>query len=160
MMKTLAMMTSAFAIAFASSAYAGNNDKGERGERGPQGEVGAQGPAGPQGATGATGPQGATGPAGPQGAPGVTTVLFDYDIYMNDVAAVAGLAGIETRTPFDGQWTYAISLGGIVNDNSSAEAISGAIRYGITDERSLYGKLSQSLNGDSLSWSVGYEGSF
>ena len=79
---------------------------------------------------------------------------------MNGLASAAVLGGIELRTPTDGVWTYGVGLGGVVNEGDSAKAISAGIRYGVNGTSSIYGKVSRSLQGDSTSWYVGFEGQF
>lgn len=189
-MKILMTATSVLAISIASFAYAGDDDdfpgksceKGNasfcQGEQGPKGDTGPQGPKGDAGATGPQGPKGDTGPqgvagadgkdgeqglkgeTGAQGPAGKDGASFDYSRYMNDLTTVNALGGIELRTPADGVWSYGLGIGGVVSEGDSAQAIAAGIRYGISDERSLYGKLSISLEGDSTAWFIGYEGQF
>lgn len=168
-MKSLMAAVSILAISIGSASLAGNDRDRDRDDdkveqiAGPKGDTGAQGPKGDTGATGAQGAKGdtgATGSPGKDGAPGLNGTSFDYTRYMNDLSTTASLGGVELRTPTDGVWSYGIGIGGIVSEGDSAEAISGGIRYGISDERSLYGKVSVSLDGNSTAWYIGYEGQF
>jgi outer membrane usher protein FimD/PapC len=76
------------------------------------------------------------------------------------LATATALGGIELRTPAEGIWSYGLGIGGIVSEGDSAEAISAGIRYGVSENSSLYGKVSRSLQGDSTSWYVGFESQF
>ena len=161
-MKKLATTVSVIAMmALATAAYAGKDDDDD--DRGPRGEQGIQGEQGPKGDTGAQGPKGDTGATGQDGKDGTNGrdgVSFGYDRYMNGLASTAALGGLELRTPVEGVWTYGVGFGGVMDEGDNAEAISAGIRYGVNDTSSVYGKLSRSLQGDSTSWYVGFEGQF
>jgi len=79
------------------------------------------------------------------------------DRYGHSVAASTALGGLELRTPGEGDWSIGGGIGGIIQGGDNFEAISLGVRYGISDRVSVYGKVSQSLQGNSTAWFVGAE---
>ena len=79
------------------------------------------------------------------------------DRYGHSVAASTALGGMELRTPGEGDFSIGGGIGGIIQGGDSFEAISLGVRYGISDRVSVYGKVSQSLQGNSTAWFVGVE---
>ena len=79
------------------------------------------------------------------------------DRYGHSVAASTALGGLELRTPGEGDWSIGGGIGGIIQGGDNFEAISLGVRYGISDRVSVYGKISQSLQGNSTAWFVGVE---
>jgi len=79
------------------------------------------------------------------------------DRYGHSVAASTALGGLELRTPGEGDWSIGGGIGGIIQGGDNFEAISLGVRYGISDRVSVYGKVSQSLQGNSTAWFVGVE---
>jgi len=77
--------------------------------------------------------------------------------YGQSVAASTALGGMELRTPGEGDFSIGGGIGGIIQGGSNFEAISLGVRYGISDRVSVYGKVSQSLQGNSTAWFVGVE---
>ena len=115
---------------------------------------------GADGADGADGTNGADGANGDDGAdPVFPQDAFDnmMDRYGHSVAASTALGGLELRTPGEGDWSIGGGIGGIIQGGDNFEAISLGVRYGISDRVSVYGKVSQSLQGNSTAWFVGAE---
>jgi len=100
---------------------------------------------------------------GVDGADGADAVFpqdaFDnmMERYGNGIAASTALGGMELRTPGEGDFSIGGGIGGIIQGGDSFEAISLGVRYGISDRVSVYGKVSQSLQGNSTAWFVGVE---
>ena len=113
--------------------------------------------------TGLEARDGADGADGANGADGADAVFpqdaFDnmMDRYGHSVAASTALGGLELRTPGEGDWSIGGGIGGIIQGGDNFEAISLGVRYGISDRVSVYGKISQSLQGNSTAWFVGVE---
>ena len=79
------------------------------------------------------------------------------DRYGHRLAASTALGGLELRTPGEGDWSIGGGIGGIIQGGDNFEAISLGVRYGISGRVSVYGKVSQSLQGNSTAWFVGVE---
>jgi len=113
--------------------------------------------------TGLQARDGADGADGANGADGADAVFpqdaFDnmMERYGNGIAASTALGGMELRTPGEGDFSIGGGIGGIIQGGDNFEAISLGVRYGISDRVSVYGKVSQSLQGNSTAWFVGVE---
>ena len=77
--------------------------------------------------------------------------------YGQGLAASTALGGLELRTPGAGDWSVGGGIGGIIQGGNNFEAVSLGVRYGLTPTVSIYGKVSQSLQGSSTAWFVGME---
>ena len=110
--------------------------------------------------TGLEARDGADGANGADGADGVFPQdTFDrlQKRYGQGLAASTALGGMELRTPGEGDWSVGGGIGGIIQGGNNFEAVSLGIRYGLTPTVSIYGKVSQSLQGSSTAWFVGME---
>ena len=99
-----------------------------------------------------------TGPQGADGRDGQDGRSVDYSQYLSDMATVAGIGGLEMRTPYEGGFVWSMGIAGIENDFGGALAMSAGIGYGITENMSIYGKIS--VGEHSTVASVGIEGRF
>ena len=131
---------------------------------GPQGADGRDGVDGQDGADGVDGRDGVDGVDGRDGRDGVDGRdgqdgrSVDYSQYLSDMATVAGIGGLEMRTPYEGGFVWSMGIAGIENDFGGALAMSAGIGYGITENMSIYGKIS--VGEHSTVASVGIEGRF
>ena len=137
-----------------------NGVDGRDGKDGVDGRDGVDGKDGVDGRDGVDGKDGVDGRDGKDGLNGVDGKDVDYGQYHSDMAAVAGLGGLEMRQGGAGVWSWSAGIGGITSGSSSSEAIAVGIHYGIQDNLGLYLKISKSLDGDSLAAFAGVEGQF
>ena len=144
----------------ANGADGTNGIDGIDGIDGANGTNGINGIIGANGANGANGADGADGANGADGADGVFPLdTFDrmQKRYGQGLAASTALGGMELRTPGAGDWSIGGGIGGIIQGGNNFEAVSLGARYGLTPTVSVYGKVSQSLQGSSTAWFVGME---
>lgn len=127
---------------------------------GVNGKDGAPGAQGPQGNPGKDGVNGTNGVDGKDGVNGLNGRDVDYSRYQNDMAAVAGLGGLELRQGGAGVFSWSAGVGVVSSGGNSAESIAIGLHYGVADNWGVYGKVSKSLSGDSTAAFIGVEGQF
>lgn len=132
------------------------------GPQGPKGEPGesVKGDKGDKGEKGDT----VVGPAGKDGRDGSDgrDANFDSRSYANDLAATAGIGGLELRKGGKGVTSWSAGIGAVKTQGGTGKSIAFGLHHGISDNWGAYVKVSRSIGGGRSSTAafVGVEGQF